>query len=226
MFSNLNVDYRPIFLTKDESDSVFLNCEDLNLPNYKRSTTFFGDKGLIYTVKYKEKTSYIKVKEWPEWLITYKNKLEKNQCISECNFCAVMKYPNGEYVIKKHRDKEMVTDTSICGISVGATRRIMFTPCSYTDTKAVIFSLPHGSLYCMLPPTNNKYVHEILPETKDCGVRYSLTFRNIPSDVLTTEIPLIIRCTSVLKSGNKKGEMCNAKTYYGGDKCGRHKKNI
>jgi 2OG-Fe(II) oxygenase superfamily len=139
-----------------------------------------------------------------------------------------MKYPHGDIVIKKHRDKEMTSGTSICGISVGTTRKIRFLPTSYINAKnseGITLNLTHGSLYCMLPPTNDKWTHEILPENKEIGVRYSLTFRNMDINNMIKEIPKKQLCNAILKTGKRKGQECGTDTYYNKEhpfRCGRH----
>lgn len=213
--TGLDVDFYSEYLSKEESDIIFDHCEKLYCRSGNvRSNTIYGDKnpsagkGLIYSTTYKEKTTYREAKPWPDWLIDVKNKVEQTT-ENIFNFCSLMKYPNGSVVIKRHRDKEMVSGSSICGISVGSTRRFMLSPPYYSKSESKTLELVHGSLYCLLPPTNDTWTHEILPD-EGAGVRYSLTFRNIPVDNLVKTIPPVIRCEAVLKSGQRKGELCNA----------------
>ena len=217
--SYLNIDYDQNYLSKDEADQLLSFCmiQTKNNPDYMRSNILFGDEGLIYTDTNQGKTYHTKAITFPDKLISYKEKLEETTG-HKYNFCSLMKYPNGSIVIKKHRDKEMTLGTSICGISVGETRRIQFSPTNYIkpqkyEKQGLVLELNHGSLYCMLPPTNDKWTHEILPESKEVGIRYSLTFRNMDTTNMLKEIPSKQTCKALLKTGNRKGQECGADTY-------------
>lgn len=181
---NFNNDY----LTKEEADCIYEFCDKTikwsSKMNNRRSNVTFGKSGLIYTITFQKNTVYKKVIAWDMYpcLLDIKKKVEEstiNTAPDGYNFCAIMRYPTGKVVIKKHRDKEMVSGTSIVGISVGSTRRFKLTPPYNIKTEPTILNLSHGSIYCLLPPTNDRYLHEIL-EDVDAGCRYSLTFRNVP----------------------------------------------
>lgn len=221
----LNVDYYKDFLFTEEISHLLSFCEQYtqNSPDYMRSNLMFGDEGLIYSDTYQGKTYHTKAIIWPTNLIHYKNKVEKTTG-HIYNFCSLMKYPNGKIGIKKHRDKEMTSGTSICGISVGAMRKIQFSPTNYVITKCdnIILELTSGSLYCMLPPTNDLWLHEILPDFESMGVRYSLTFRNVNTENIPKEIPPKQICQAILKSGKRRGEECGIDTHYRGNRCGKH----
>ena len=87
------------------------------------------------------------------------------------NVCVIQQYPNGKYGIQKHRDKEM--NGMICGISVGQTRTLSMYK---YNTNVLNQPLNNGSLYLILPPTNDFFLHAIEKDSSR-GVRYSLTFR-------------------------------------------------
>lgn len=218
----LNVDQQEQFISKELADILLEGCNSIFERSNIRECRIFGDDGLIYKTTYningKEKITYNNTNSWslfPELLIV-KEWLEKYT--SEIfNFCAIMMYADETVVIKKHRDKEIPTGSQICGISLGATRRMQLT--YYQNIK--IMTLNHGSLYRLLSPTNDYWVHEILPEIEKRDVRYSLTFRNIPNAMHETEIKY---CTAVLKSGKRKGESCGNIVYKEGEFCGIHNK--
>lgn len=212
------------------SDKLFELCDKLEWKNKeRRSNITFGEDGSVYRTTFgshdNAKTYDRKVLSWDlfpdvDLLMCIKDKVDK-LINSASNICAIMRYPNSSSVIKKHKDREMKEGTTICGISVGAKRRILFTKyyTNYNGNNDVMLELNHGSLYCMHPPTNNKWFHEILPEKESAGVRYSLTFRdmifeNDPNLINITEnqpqgnITHFTYCDALLKSGKRKGERC------------------
>ena len=83
-------------------------------------------------------------------------------------------------IAEKIREEEIEkfgeAKTPICGLSLGATRTLQFTREGYGKQN---FSLPSGSLYVMRPPTNQKWLHAIIRESKILTSRISLTFRQI-----------------------------------------------
>lgn len=217
----LNVQLNEDYLTLELADQLYVKCDSLfrhdNGYDNIRQCLLFGNKDLIYKTVYQNKTSYAETTPWdmfPELLIV-KKQLEDttNKCF---NFCAIMMYANETIIIKKHRDKEIPTGESICGISVGATRRMLLTRLNYN--KELI--LTHGSLYQLLPPTNDFWLHEILPEMVPTNIRYSLTFRCIPNAMYKKDI---VYCPAYIKSGKNKNTICYC-IAYNGKYCGRHNK--
>jgi hypothetical protein len=218
---NYNVTFDEKFVADELADTLLDKCKILfsNKSTATRSSVIFGDKGLVYVVSYKGNTRKTLVKEWSEFqdLLTIKDKLQRLTG-ETYNFCAIMKYPDGSAIIKKHRDKEMTKGSQICGISLGATREFKLSPINGVGGSHRL-NLTHGSLYCLLPPTNDFWLHEILPsDTKE--ERYSLTFRNVPSPLKQEELKY---CSAILKSGIRKGEKCGSWVCTG-ELCGRHNK--
>jgi hypothetical protein len=210
----LRVDYCDKFLEPAVADELLLCVEQLDFTPNKRSTILFGDEGLIYSVTYHGHTSHHKTINWASLPILLPLKSHIEQLYKHTfNFCAIMKYPNGDTVIGKHRDKEMVAGSTICGISVGVTRRLQLSPPGWLNQSPHVLNLTHGSLYALLPPTNDKWLHEILKDTTT-QTRYSLTFRNLPTDILITEIPVYPKC---------KGQYCLADIKDDKTRCLRHR---
>lgn len=205
----LNVTLDEHFIDNKLAELLLNTCHTLFNHCTRRTTLILGDDGLVY-----DKTPALK---WLPEVLKVKEKLEKLTG-QHYNFCAIMCYPNGQAVIKKHRDKEIPSGSEICGLSLGCTRRLKLTPIH--GGQPVIFNLPHGSLYSLLPPTNDYWLHEILPEEIN-HVRYSLTFRNIPNPLTIQDL---IYCPAILKSGKRKGEPCGACVI--GSYCGKHLKLI
>jgi len=219
----INVALTENFLSTEIADQLLNQCQVMFEKTNLRSCHLFGHQDLIYKTSYynkktnKEKITFYKTNSWetfPELLIV-KEYLEKLTGF-QFNFCAVMMYSNENVVIKKHRDKEIPSGSTICGISIGATRRMQITFQSFSQ----IITLIHGSLYRLLPPTNDYCFHEILPETEKCDVRYSFTFRSIPDAMHDQDIKY---CSALLKSGKRKGQPCG-KIVYQGEFCGIHQK--
>jgi hypothetical protein len=220
--SNFCVTFDEKFIDKELADVLLDKCNSIFVGESNgRSTILFGEEGLAYTIKLGKKLNKIPPINWdlfPELLIV-KKKLE-NITGENYNFCAVTSYPNGRAVIQKHRDKEIKSTSQICGISLGVNRRFKLSP-MYSYDPPIILNLNHGSLYAILPPTNDHWVHEILPEDTE-EARYSLTFRNIDNPLKVDDIKY---CKGILKSGPRKGELCgNDISNLTDDYCGRHKK--
>jgi hypothetical protein len=218
----INVELINNFIDNELANILLEKCNCLFTAKDYRTCHVFGDDDLIYKTTYytnqKSRTTYTETNAWiilPELLIV-KEQLEKYTG-DIYNFCAIMIYADETVVIKKHRDKEIPSGSTICGISLGATRRMQIT--HYQDNK--IMELNHASMYRLLAPTNDFCLHEILPETKRCGIRYSLTFRSIPNAMSKNDIKY---CSASLKSGKRKGEACGKIVYNESDYCGIHNK--
>ena len=224
MRSNFDVTFDENFINKELADILLKKCGSMFNQDNRRSTIILGEKDTVYSETY-SRTPVIDWELFPELLIA-KKQLE-DLTSTKYNFCAIMCYPNGQAVIKKHRDKEIPKGSQICGVSLGESRRFKLTPIRSNDSP-IIINLTHGSLYCILPPTNDHWLHEILPEeslfsgTREQTVRYSLTFRNIPNPIKIGDLKY---CPALLKSGPKKGLPCNASIQIlANDYCGRHNK--
>jgi hypothetical protein len=212
-----NVTYIDDFISHELSDQLLNYCDNhfdkLNI----RTCHLFGDKDLIYKTTYQNKTTYNYTQDWDTFpdLSTVKQKLEQYINI-KFNFCAIMMYANENIIIKKHRDKEIPNDVPICGISLGSTRRLQLT---FKNKYTKILMLKHGSLYILHLPTNQYWLHEILPEDEPTGVRFSLTLRCIENAMSINDIKY---CQALLKSGKRKGHRCECIAYQG-QYCGKHK---
>lgn len=210
----LKVEFKQDFLTKNEADIIYNYCDKLNWGDSLRETLLFGDEGLVYTVL----GQYIVVNPW-SFLIDLKDKVE-NITFNKFNFCAVTRYVNGLANMPRHRDREVTG--AICGISVGEERQFKLS--TWLSNKHFILNLNHGSLYCMYPPTNDKWLHEIL-KSDTPYTRYSLTFRNSSKPLTITQLnDKNKKCRVLLKSGQRKGLPCDAFIYNDNQStCNRHK---
>lgn len=225
----LNVEVCDDFLPKILADKLYSDCHTL-VPfsdRNGRNSVIYGDPGAKYSVEYQGKAMVREATDWSELpvLNDIRDIVEAYTGI-RFNFCSVMRYPSGKVGIGRHRDKEMIEGTVIIGISVGAERNINFHP-PYDLSKSenmIPIKLPHGSLYSMLPPTNQHWSHEIPVQPDIEGIRYSLTFRNVNIEKMKLpEIKTYGICMAIMKSGLRQGQICgNNITLIGRDKCGIH----
>ena len=172
--NNFKLDYCESFL--EEESSLFNDLISLLPIGKQRSTWLFGED-LMYTVETKNYKMERTPEPWLPCLIPIKEKLEKflfiqYDCKINFNVCVIQQYPSGKYGIQKHRDKEM-GNAMICGISLGQTRTLSMYK---YNTNVLNQPLKNGSLYVLLPPTNEYFSH-CIPTDDSIGVRFSLTFR-------------------------------------------------
>ena len=223
----LHVRYFPQFVPNDFANQLYQHCERLPWGDNLRSTITYGNPGLHYTLQIgKTEPKSFPVIPWSEFpSFTILKPFIENILGKKFNFCAVMRYLNGSAGIKPHKDREMVSGTTIAGLSVGVERTFKIDFPSYSKLKPLEIKLFHGSLYTMEPPTNDNCYHSIPEEPGINGIRYSFTFRDINEEDFS-RMPLIpiIRCVATLKSGNRKGEICNSIVGGSGNLCGKHNK--
>lgn len=153
----------------------------------RRTNQTYGNEGLVYKVSFggygdrplKEVERI--AQPWTDVSILLALKKDVQLTTGEdYNFCVIQRYPSGKVGINPHRDKEMVSGTTICGLSFGATRKLTLTPPKFFgDETDRSFTLTPGSLYILCPPTNDKWLHSI-EEDETTEPRISLTFRNVP----------------------------------------------
>lgn len=174
------VDYIGSFIPKTHARELYMELISSfpKLPNKRLSKTF-GDSGLSYTIKFKQNTITRHAQPWTPSLFAIKELLEKHMFDTYhktilFNICVIQVYPSGAVGINPHRDKEMTPGSYICGISLGETRILDM---AKWDTLKCSIPLVNGSLYTLIPDTNNYYSHSIRKDESK-GIRISLTFRN------------------------------------------------
>ena len=173
---NLNVWYKDDFLSKQSSDILFQYfLQNINFGTPKsRTKILFGNPGLQYTVNFRGNFTTYPVIPWSELPILEQIRDALRNIVGiNYNCCVVQKYADGKSIMRKHRDKEMTPGTQICGISLGAQRTFRLTG----SGKVYDLKLSSGSLYVLNPPTNDKWLHEIIKDYTS-ETRISLTFRN------------------------------------------------
>ena len=112
------------------------------------------------------------------------------------NSCLVACYSTSKKSLSLHADdeKEICQFTSICNLSLGASRTIEFLPKSgsCSDDPVCSFDLDHGSLNIMRPGCQQVLKHRIPPgqhHSNDNKVRYSISFRRFISSAAEFSTP-------------------------------------
>jgi len=196
---SLNVQYIDNFLTKREANLYFKLLEK-NLEYYDqkisrvmirgkkidipRKQVAYGDDGTYY----KFCGTNIPARTWSDDLVSkviLKIKQKIEQKLNETfNFCLINRYQNGKQYIGFHSDdyRQLGEKHNIVGISLGVGRDFLLKAKNFVpenvDEKISIY-LDHGSLICMLHPTNIHWKHAVPKRTKIRKPRISLTFRKM-----------------------------------------------
>ena len=145
----------------------------------KRATLTYGDTGLSYRLDFYGKITIRKAIPWEELpiLLHVRNVLQE-LTHQTYNTCVIQRYPNGKVGIAPHKNREMTSGTTICGLSLGETRVLTMS----RNSKRFHIKLVPGSVYVLNPPTNDCWFHSIeIDET--LGPRISLTFRNYSANL-------------------------------------------
>jgi len=186
----LDLDFWDSFLDAEESDWWLDFLESTVFTKtptpHRRSNQNYGDPGISYTLRLGGYGSRpLKIIERPvlEWLPDLKDLKDRVELATKAkyNYCVVQRYPSGRVGINPHRDKEMVSGTTIAGISLGQTRTLTMGPPRWLvdEVLPVDIELGPGSMYVLKPPTNDYWSHCIQRDsTTEC--RLSLTFRLVP----------------------------------------------
>jgi alkylated DNA repair dioxygenase AlkB len=180
--SGLNVEVHPNFMSEEDSAKLFnyvMDTVEFPYPTYnkngekskKRNGCIFG---VIPEYKVGYSDEYVKtVSKWPkpiEELVKYISSIVG----MEIHMCLIQVYNDGRSKIAPHRDREIPEGTKIIGLSLGATRKIVFG----RFKKEHSVELKDGSLYIMNPPTNDMWSHSIPEDLSITEPRMSFTFRN------------------------------------------------
>ena len=140
----------------------------------KRKVAFYADKGIEYTYSNKTKTGL----PWNEALLTIKQAIEKYTNV-HYNACLLNLYHDGQESMGWHSDdeKEIVPNSSIASVSLGAERKFSFKHKISKETVSVI--LENGSLLEMKGSIQKNWLHA-MPKTSKVNLpRINLTFRQM-----------------------------------------------
>ena len=130
--SSLNISFYPSFLNPASSHNILLELSTLDFSKSRRSNKTYGDDGLVYEVTFggyggrPANTVYRTAQPWSDLpFLKHVKKAVESATHELYNFCVIQCYPNGRMGINPHRDKEMVSGTTIAGLSLGATRELV-----------------------------------------------------------------------------------------------------
>ena len=140
----------------------------------KRKVAFYSDPSIAYTYASKTKIGL----PWGDPLIKLKNMVE-SVTKQAYNACLLNLYHNGEEAMGWHCDneKEIVTNSSIASLSIGATRKFSF---KHKVTKETIsIQLENGSLLEMKGTIQSHWLHALPKSKKITESRINLTFRQM-----------------------------------------------
>lgn len=143
----------------------------------KRNTLTLGEPGIVYTVSFRDTVIERRTQPWDTlpWISQLRTQIESLLTMT-FNVCVVQVYPHGKVGIKPHRDKEIRPGQQgyIVGLSLGQPRYLGLTHAKSGQKRAVL--LDSGSLYVLMPPTNQYWQHSI-ERDGSTDPRISLTFR-------------------------------------------------
>jgi len=148
----------------------------------KRKVAFYSDPSIAYTYASRTKVGL----PWKETLITLKNMVE-SITKEKYNACLLNLYHNGEEAMGWHCDneKEIVANSSIASLSIGASRKFSF---KHKVTKETIsIQLENGSLLEMKGPIQQHWWHSLPKSKKVTESRINLTFRQMLSPKIVNE---------------------------------------
>jgi alkylated DNA repair dioxygenase AlkB len=140
----------------------------------KRKVAFFSDSSISYRYASKTKIGL----PWTSTLLTIKNRVESITKESY-NACLLNLYHNGEESMGWHSDneKEIITNSSIASLSLGANRKFSFK--HKVSKETVSIELINGSLLEMKGSVQTHWWHALLKSKKVTAARINLTFRQM-----------------------------------------------
>ena len=143
----------------------------------KRKVAFFSDPSISYRYASKTKIGL----PWTSTLITIKNRIESITKESY-NACLLNLYHNGEESMGWHSDneKEIVANSSIASLSLGANRKFSFKHKLSKETVSI--ELEDGSLLEMKGSVQAHWWHALLKSKKVTDARINLTFRQMHTE--------------------------------------------
>jgi len=142
----------------------------------KRKVAFYADNHIDYTYSSVKKKGLA----WTPELLQIKNLIESHTG-AIYNACLLNLYHTGEEGMGWHSDdeKEIIVNSSIASLSIGAERKFAFKHKATKETLSVM--LENGSLLEMKGSIQQNWWHS-LPKTKKVGSpRINLTFRQMQS---------------------------------------------
>jgi alkylated DNA repair dioxygenase AlkB len=142
----------------------------------KRKVAFYADHGIEYTYSNKTKKGLI----WNSTLLKVKEAIEQRTNV-KYNACLLNLYHNGNEGMGWHSDdeNEIIPNSSIASISLGAERKFSFKHKTTKETFSIL--LENGSLLEMKGTIQSNWWHAMPKTKKVLTPRINLTFRQMKS---------------------------------------------
>lgn len=141
-----------------------------------RLTAWYGDPGRSYTYS----GTVMFPLPWTNLLLSLRRELEE---LTDARFNSVLLnlYRDHNDRMGFHSDNEpsLGQEPTIASLSYGATRTLIFKHKKRQDLERKRVPLVSGSVLLMKGGTQRNWVHGIDKESRPCGPRINLTFRNI-----------------------------------------------
>lgn len=141
-----------------------------------RLTAWYGDPGRSYTYS----GTVMFPLPWTNLLLSLRRELEE---LTDARFNSVLLnlYRDHNDRMGFHSDNEpsLGKEPTIASLSYGATRTLIFKHKKRADLERKRVPLVSGSVLLMRGATQMNWVHGIDKESRPCGPRINLTFRNI-----------------------------------------------
>ena len=140
----------------------------------KRKVAFYGNDSMEYTYSNKTKNAF----PWTPLLLEIKKTVEAYTGESY-NACLLNLYHDGNEGMGWHADdeKEIIADSSIASVSIGAARKFLFKHRESGEKLSIL--LENGSLLEMKGPIQRHWLHSLPKSTKVKEARINLTFRQM-----------------------------------------------
>ena len=140
----------------------------------KRKVAFYANDLMEYTYSNKTKNAF----PWTPLLLEIKKTVEVYTG-ETYNACLLNLYHDGNEGMGWHADneKEIMADSSIASVSIGATRNFLFKHRESGEKHSIL--LENGSLLEMKAPIQRHWLHSLPKSTKVKEARINLTFRQM-----------------------------------------------
>ena len=141
-----------------------------------RLVAWYGDDAVTYAYSGVSLTAL----PWTPELLTLKGKVEE-LCASSFNSVLLNYYRDHRDSMGFHADDEpeLGLFPTIASVSIGEERQFVLKHKHRRDIDDIRLPLPSGSLLLMKGATQANWKHGVPKESKPCGPRVNLTFRNI-----------------------------------------------
>jgi hypothetical protein len=190
LVSRAPVFYIPGFLTKDASDELQKELNDIDITrhtykdrNLARKTAVFGDD--VSKIPPGIWGDDVGILEWTPMMAKVLDKIQR-KLKGDFNICLVNKYDSGKDFIGWHSDNEEKGDTyCIASLSLGVERNFSFLYRSKElggEEERVTVKLEHGSMLLMHHPCQDKYLHSLPKMNSVKDQRINLTYRKFHYD--------------------------------------------